>query len=96
MKKAKESILKGEAEFARKLHGQKETTGRIINRPPSEAYAEGWDRVFGKQAGLNENGFPCDANCCDDPKTGPMDHEEPEEDEPAGVNCECPASPCAQ
>ena len=49
MKKAKESILKGEAAFARKLHAQKETTGRIINHPPSEAYAEGWDRVFGKR-----------------------------------------------
>jgi rubrerythrin len=43
------SILKGEAALARKLHAQKETTGRIINHPPSEAYAEGWDRVFGKK-----------------------------------------------
>ena len=44
------SILKGEAALARKLHAQKETTGRIISHPPSEAYAEGWERVFGKKA----------------------------------------------
>jgi len=47
----KESILKGEAALARKLHAQKETTGRVINRPPSKEYAEGWERVFGKKKG---------------------------------------------
>ena len=41
------SILKGEAALARKLHAQKETTGRIITSPQNEAYAEGWERVFG-------------------------------------------------
>jgi hypothetical protein len=59
------SILKGEAALARKLHAQKETTGRIINHPPSEAYKDGWDRVFGKRehcdkcddSGLVESSF---------------------------------------
>lgn len=41
-------VQKGEAAFARKLHGQRETTGRIISQPPSKEYAEGWDRVFGR------------------------------------------------
>jgi len=60
------TILKGEAALARKLHAQKETTGRIINRPPSEAYSEGWERVFGKRKRLAEAMASLTADLLDD------------------------------
>lgn len=44
---------------------------RLFSRPPSKAYSDGWDAVFGKR------GCPCGENCCDSPKPAKLKHDCP-------------------